>query len=371
MSPKQLSLLLLCVAGFCAAQTCLPTETDNGEGACLLQGFHEHAARIELVDDQSNDLDVHSTSQGRRRHKAETQEIVKIKKRLDKVEETVEALAKKKSAPTPAASPSAPPPSPPTPPRRSRHRRRRASPSPSRATPPPPSSKRSSSGGGASVTTGKVPVSLTDRWINAHNYWRCVHNTGPVTWDADIAAGAQQWVDEGHSGHSDCYNLPNPQGPTGENIAGGTRLSPEMASAMWHDENPERGPNCGGHCTAMLWKSANKLGCGLKKPKGGGMMSMTRVVCRYGGGTPLNKRLAANFGGSSSKRENVEFPDNSRAAECKKKWPPAKGHDHSPDSREPQKGGGRKSRGGLSGGGFPGWDDFGRRRKLFNSRRRW
>merc|ERR1719321_132351 len=81
---------------------------------------------------------------------------------------------------------------------------------------------------------------------------------------------------------------------------------------------------------------------------------MTRVVCRYGGGSPLNLRLAANFGGSSAKRENVAFPDNSRADECNKKWPPAKGHTHSPDSREPREGGGGSSPGGSGGGGYGG-----------------
>merc|ERR1719161_1584428 len=80
---------------------------------------------------------------------------------------------------------------------------------------------------------------------------------------------------------------------------------------MWHDESPEQGPRCGGQCTAMLWKSATKLGCG--------MGPRNLVVCRYGGkslrdGTP-------NFGGRSEYRQNVGYPDNRKEAECKKKWP--------------------------------------------------
>merc|ERR1712183_1076831 len=101
--------------------------------------------------------------------------------------------------------------------------------------------------------------------------------------------------------------------------------TPEMACAMWHDENPERGPKCGGHCTAMLWQTpgiTTKLGCGFVTPTDG---SMKRAVCRYGAGSPLKKRLAANFG---SKDGKVAFPDNARAADCKKKWPPAAGRDH-------------------------------------------
>merc|ERR1719395_312805 len=83
---------------------------------------------------------------------------------------------------------------------------------------------------------------------------------------------------------------------------------------MWHDENPERGPRCGGHCTAMLWKSATKLGCG--------MGPRNLVVCRYGGkslrdGTP-------NFGGRASYEANVGFPDDSKKDACKKKFPQSK-----------------------------------------------
>merc|ERR1719197_1653663 len=102
-------------------------------------------------------------------------------------------------------------------------------------------------------------------------------------------------------------------GPCGENIAGGTNMCPEMAANMWHDESPENGPNCGGHCTAMLWKVATKLGCGLQKDN-----SSPMAVCRYGGGT---LQTAANFGGSSAKQANVGYPDSSKEDECLKKWP--------------------------------------------------
>merc|ERR1719316_1924131 len=257
--------------------------------------------------------------------------IDKLEKKVDDVQKDVKSINKKLDAldqkldnlPAPQPNPAPPPPPPPPPP--SERRRRRGPRAPPPAPPPPAPSPSGGGGGGAeSASEGTVPKTLTERWLNAHNYWRCIHNTGPMVWDPEIAKGAQGWVDAGHTGHADCYNLPNPQGPVGENIAGGTGLGPEMASAMWHDENPERGPRCGGHCTAMLWKSAPKLGCGWKK---GGMMN--RAVCRYGGGTPLSKRLAANFGGSRGNQANVKFPDNSRKDLCLKKWPPAEGEEHS------------------------------------------
>jgi len=138
--------------------------------------------------------------------------------------------------------------------------------------------------------------------------------------------------------HSDCYKIPAPQGPAGENLASGSSMSPEQACKMWHDENPDSGPNCGGHCTAMLWKSAYKLGCGVK----GGL-----VVCRYGGkslrdGTP-------NFGGRSEYKQNVGYPDNSKDAECKKKWPVSTKGSTNPGGSG---GGGGRNPFGGGGGGF-------------------
>jgi len=201
---------------------------------------------------------------------------------------------------------------------------------------------------GSGGTPGKVPVSMPDRWVNAHNYWRCIHGAGPVTWNEDIAKGTQHWVDTtGGKSHADCYNLPNPEGPTGENLAGATRMTPEMAANMWHDESPERGPQCGGHCTAMLWKVADQLGCAMKD---GDMMN--RAVCRYGGGQPLQKRLAANFG---SKDGKVGFPDMSKAKDCETKWPPGEGANYV-DTKPTMGGGGggRGHPGSGGGGGHPG-----------------
>eukprot|EP00747_Dinoflagellata_sp_TGD_P136195 gnl/TRDRNA2_/TRDRNA2_175527_c0_seq1.p1 gnl/TRDRNA2_/TRDRNA2_175527_c0~~gnl/TRDRNA2_/TRDRNA2_175527_c0_seq1.p1 ORF type:complete len:430 (+),score=108.52 gnl/TRDRNA2_/TRDRNA2_175527_c0_seq1:114-1403(+) len=168
---------------------------------------------------------------------------------------------------------------------------------------------------------GKKPTTDQDRWINVHNYWRCVHGkdlgTNPMVWDDGIAVGAQKWADRGQMNHDKCYDLQPPQGPVGENLAGGSNVHIEESAYMWHDENPDKGPGAGGHTTAMLWKSAFKLGCGIGKDSRGG----TFTVCRYGGGDPLDKRKAANFGGSSAKEANVGFPDDGLRGACEKKWP--------------------------------------------------
>merc|ERR1719482_2715931 len=85
------------------------------------------------------------------------------------------------------------------------------------------SGKSSGDGGGS---PGKTPKSIPDRWVNAHNYWRCIHGAPPIKWDKDFARGAQKWADKGQFSHADCYNIPPPQGPAGENLAGGSSMTP-------------------------------------------------------------------------------------------------------------------------------------------------
>lgn len=215
----------------------------------------------------------------------------------------------------------------------------RPSPSPS-PTPPTPAPTAESGTTGSVGTPQKVPDSIPDRWLNAHNYWRCLHGSPPIKWDTDFAKGAQEWANRGQMSHAKCYKIPPPQGPAGENLASGSVMSPEKASSMWHDESPEKGPRCGGHCTAMLWSSAYKLGCGIHG---------SLYVCRYGGkslreGTP-------NFGSRDAYTANIGFPDDSKEESCKKEWPQSeKGDTNTGDKGG---GGGSGGRGGKGGGRSP------------------
>lgn len=208
----------------------------------------------------------------------------------------------------------------------------KSSPSPSSpgASPAPPSAPSPSGGG----SQGKKPTTIPDRWVNAHNYWRCIHGSPPIAWDENFARGAQKWADRGSMSHAQSYKIPAPEGPAGENLASGSHLTLEGAVDMWHDENPERGPRCGGHCTAMLWKAGKKLGCGTGKSGMGHL-----YVCRYGGGNPL-----PNFGGRGNYDANVGFPDNSKKDACKRKWPLGEGA--SPGGSPSGGGGSGRGRGG-------------------------
>jgi len=143
-------------------------------------------------------------------------------------------------------------------------------------------------------------------WLKIHNYFRCIHNTPEIEWDKDVAEGSAEWAQKGQMSHSKCYKIPAPRGPSGENLAAGQR-SIEAAVTAWYDESPEKGPSCGGHCTALLWKKSKALGCSKKNTWKG---TRPMYVCRYA-------KSAANYG---SKSAGVNMPDYSREPECYQKY---------------------------------------------------
>jgi hypothetical protein len=147
-------------------------------------------------------------------------------------------------------------------------------------------------------------------WLKIHNYFRCIHNTDPIEWDNDVASGSATWAQRGQMSHAKCYKIPAPKGPSGENLAAGQR-DIMAAITAWYDESPERGPRCGGHCTALLWKKSKALGCAKKNTWNG---NRPMYVCRYA-------HSAANFG---SKSEGVNMPDYSREESCYSQYPVSK-----------------------------------------------
>jgi len=248
-----------------------------------------------------------------------------IDRRVKSLETTVDELEEKGRRPAPRPSPR-PRPAPRPPP----DYRRRRTPTARRREPTERRRRSGGGGGGGGGGEGKTPTTIPERWVTAHNYYRCLHGAPPIKWDEAFARGAQNWANRGQMSHAQCYKIPPPEGPAGENLASGSgSMSPERASHMWWDESPGSAPNCGGHCTAMLWKAASKLGCGIAP----GAMG-TLLVCRYGGGNPL-----PNMAGR--KRDQVGRLDNSKKASCKKKWP----------MKEDAGGGGGGGGGGMRGGG--------------------
>jgi pathogenesis-related protein 1 len=127
-------------------------------------------------------------------------------------------------------------------------------------------------------------------YVAAHNRWRANFGSPAVTWDATVAAHAQEWAD-----HLAADNLFEHRqgGPYGENLwAGwGRNFTADDAVNSWGDEVRDwdltctggindccRGgwQNCG-HFTQVVWSTTVKVGCG----KAVGADGRQVVVCNY------------------------------------------------------------------------------------------
>lgn len=149
--------------------------------------------------------------------------------------------------------------------------------------------------------------------LELHNKMRRTVGTSALKWNCQLMCQAQEWADgcKTSNVHSDSYNLPI---PAGENWAGGSDV--EQAAWMWFSESglapqsrsPSNSRDGGviGHYTAMVWDSADDLGCGICRTGqyGGG------IWCQYSGSPAPNMggRYEANippFDGSLSKYTNA------------------------------------------------------------------
>jgi uncharacterized protein YkwD len=152
--------------------------------------------------------------------------------------------------------------------------------------------KSSGSGGQTSspVTSGSPNAQA---FVDAHNAVRAAVQepagyTGswqplpPVSWSDDVAATAQAWADNLKNNMS--CELQHASGTGyGENLAGGTHLSPQSAVELWASEekNYTYSPkyeftNDTGHYTQIVWRKSTHIGCASAACPGSNV-----VVCRY------------------------------------------------------------------------------------------
>jgi len=131
--------------------------------------------------------------------------------------------------------------------------------------------------------------------LDKHNEYRCMHGVPSLTWDADLAASAQAWADNGVWGHSPPPRVINGEN-IGENLAwGAPRRSALQATVAWYDEILHTDPHglatstsgvdgeTVGHYTQIVWKSTSKIGCGKARLAFGGTeVEGDFIVCQYG-----------------------------------------------------------------------------------------
>ena len=154
----------------------------------------------------------------------------------------------------------------------------------------------------ASTTSFNLDMTTQERWLSAHNYFRCRHGVSLLETKERAVATASTYSQKcvfQHSSNSE-------RDSAGENLAMGYR-SPEAATEAWYNEISEPGytpgQGCGfepgrgvlqelatyarpstvspgiGHYTALIWKSTSRLGCATCPSK--------RIdVCHYADSTP-------------------------------------------------------------------------------------
>jgi Cysteine-rich secretory protein family len=144
---------------------------------------------------------------------------------------------------------------------------------------------------------------LANKILKLHNSERAAVNVAPLTWNENLAAGAQTWATHLATTGQFIHDPVNavPKGPHGENIAGffSDVSEPNGGQSKWADEKSsyDGGPcgdppvyrpsSCGkasGHYTQMVWQNTKAIGCGTAPPNGQpapGGHAFSILVCRY------------------------------------------------------------------------------------------
>ncbi|GAA5955140.1 hypothetical protein JCM3765_003206 [Sporobolomyces pararoseus] len=103
--------------------------------------------------------------------------------------------------------------------------------------------------------------------LRAHNDLRAKYKAGPLTWNTDLAAAAQQWTDKCIYQHGQGRNI-----GAGENIAAYTGSDNVLgAIKMWSDEASQYKwfspgySDITGHFTQQVWAATTQIGCAQTK----------------------------------------------------------------------------------------------------------
>lgn len=136
---------------------------------------------------------------------------------------------------------------------------------------------------------GSLALSATEAaaMVEAHNTWRSQVGVGPLGWDHELSAYAQQYVQT----LAGSCGLRHSQGSGhGENLAAWTRPSPPtQAVAQWGEEKssyrggggPMRHTDmAASHYTQMVWRDTRRVGCGRTTCTKGGI-TWTLLSCNY------------------------------------------------------------------------------------------
>jgi hypothetical protein len=164
-------------------------------------------------------------------------------------------------------------------------------------------------GGGGANRTHRTFMSDSEKQeaLTATNVKRCMHGAPPVTWNDAVTDHLENFL-QGMSmatmAHDNCYQIPPPAGPAGENLfASSNRRTPQSAVDAWYSEvnycnggpsgftdGCQSGSGPTGHFTALVWAGVQQIGCAYSN---NGQV----IGCRYWSGDSLSANTP-NMGGA-------------------------------------------------------------------------
>lgn len=112
----------------------------------------------------------------------------------------------------------------------------------------------------ASTTSVPAASSLQLTALDEHNSFRALHGAPALTWNATLAAGAQEWADRCVFEHGE-----GAANGWGENLSAfaGTDSDIRAGIVLWEDEAKDYDPAnpTYSHFTQLVWKSTREVGC--------------------------------------------------------------------------------------------------------------
>jgi hypothetical protein len=146
-----------------------------------------------------------------------------------------------------------------------------------------------------------------EKWVASHNIFRCMHDVPAVVWGEEVYQDCKgTFENQAEMEHSDCYGVPPPAGPAGENLFSASYAGTPLESAQaWYSEVADCGafPGCSsgatgtvGHFTAMIWNGVREIGCFAN--------TYNLAACRYKG-EDFKSCNTPNYGGQEGNVQNV------------------------------------------------------------------
>ena len=142
------------------------------------------------------------------------------------------------------------------------------------------------------------PAAFQSTMVTAHNTYRTKHCVPAVTWNAGLAASAQQWANACKFQHAQ-------GGGFGENLFAGTATTAQGAVDGWYAEISKYnfaapGWKSGvGHFTQLIWRNTTQIGCAVAACNAGTVFPNSKsffYVCRYSpAGNVTGAEEAKNF----------------------------------------------------------------------------